>query len=151
MISNNFEYFDKNAKSYDIKLFMKIDDNLKLPSNKTFGLFFSAIFFLIYLWLFFKYQNNQIWVFILGFIFLVLGRLNSKILKYPNLLWIKFGYFLGIIISPIIMGVIFFLVITPINVIMKIFQKDVIGLKKKGRNTYWLNRNDDRKSMRNQF
>ncbi len=151
MISNNFEYFDKNAKSYDIKLFMKIDDNLKLPSNKTFGLFFSAIFFLIYLWLFFKYQNNQIWVFILGFIFLVLGLLNSKILKYPNLLWIKFGYFLGIIISPIIMGVIFFLVITPINVIMKIFQKDVIGLKKKGRNTYWLNRNDDRKSMRNQF
>ena len=132
MISNNFEYFDKNAKSYDIKLFMKIDDNLKLPSNKTFGLFFSAIFFLIYLWLFFKYQNNQIWVFILGFIFLVLGLLNSKILKYPNLLWIKFGYFLGIIISPIIMGVIFFLVITPINVIMKIFQKDVIGLKKKG-------------------
>tara|TARA_A100001011_G_scaffold341899_1_gene375043 strand:+ start:497 stop:952 length:456 start_codon:yes stop_codon:yes gene_type:complete len=151
LISNNFEYFDKNAKSYDIKLFMKIDDNLKLPSNKTFGLFFSAIFFLIYLWLFFKYQNNQIWVFILGFIFLVLGLLNSKILKYPNLLWIKFGYFLGIIISPIIMGVIFFLVITPINVIMKIFQKDVIGLKKKGRNTYWLNRNDDRKSMRNQF
>ena len=131
MISNNFEYFDKNAKSYDIKLFMKIDDNLKLPSNKTFGLFFSAIFFLIYLWLFFKYQNNQIWVFILGFIFLVLGLLNSKILKYPNLLWIKFGYFLGIIISPIIMGVIFFLVITPINVIMKIFQKDVIGLKKR--------------------
>ncbi len=151
MISNNFEYFDKNAKSYDIKLFMKIDDNLKLPSNKTFGLFFSAIFFLIYLWLFFKYQNNQIWVFILGFIFLVLGLLNSKILKYPNLLWIKFGYFLGLIISPIIMGVIFFLVITPINVVMKIFQKDVIGLKKKGRNTYWLNRNDDRKSMRNQF
>ena len=124
---------------------------LNCRQTKHSDCFFSAIFFLIYLWLFFKYQNNQIWVFILGFIFLVLGLLNSKILKYPNLLWIKFGYFLGIIISPIIMGVIFFLVITPINVIMKIFQKDVIGLKKKGRNTYWLNRNDDRKSMRNQF
>ena len=110
---------------------MKLKSHHKLPSNKTFGLFFSVIFFLIYGWLFFRYQNNQVWLVILGVFFLVLGLLNSKLLNYPNLFWMKLGYFLGLIISPLIMGIIFFLVITPINILMKIFQKDIIGLKKK--------------------
>ena len=129
---------------------MKLDSHHKLPSNKTFGLFFSVIFFLIYGWLFFKYQNNQVWLVILGVFFLVLGLLNSKLLNYPNLFWMKLGYFLGLIISPLIMGIIFFLVITPINILMKIFQKDIIGLKKKG-DSYWKNRNEKIKNMRNQF
>ncbi len=129
---------------------MKLKSHHKLPSNKTFGLFFSVIFFLIYGWLFFRYQNNQVWLVILGVFFLVLGLLNSKLLNYPNLLWMKLGYFLGLIISPLIMGIIFFLVITPINILMKIFQKDIIGLKKKG-DSYWKNRNEKIKNMRNQF
>ena len=129
---------------------MKLKSHHKLPSNKTFGLFFSVIFFLIYGWLFFRYQNNQVWLVILGVFFLVLGLLNSKLLNYPNLFWMKLGYFLGLIISPLIMGIIFFLVITPINILMKIFQKDIIGLKKKG-DSYWKNRNEKIKNMRNQF
>tara|TARA_B100000886_G_C20419946_1_gene491045 strand:- start:2149 stop:2538 length:390 start_codon:yes stop_codon:yes gene_type:complete len=129
---------------------MKLKTQQKLPSNKTFGLFFSAIFFLIYSWLLLKYQNNQSWLIILGFIFLTLGLLNSKILHYPNLFWIKFGNILGLVISPIVMGIIFFLVITPINMIMKIFQKDIIGLEKK-KHSYWINRSKDQKDMRNQF
>ena len=129
---------------------MKLKTQQKLPSNKTFGLFFSAIFFLIYLWLLLKYQNNQSWLIILGLIFLTLGLLNSKILHYPNLFWIKFGNILGLVISPIAMGIIFFLVITPINIIMKIFQKDIIGLEKK-KHSYWINRSKDQKDMRNQF
>ena len=129
---------------------MKLKTQQKLPSNKTFGLFFSAIFFLIYLWLLLKYQNNQSWLIILGLIFLTLGLLNSKILHYPNLFWIKFGNILGLVISPIVMGIIFFLVITPINIIMKIFQKDIIGLEKK-KHSYWINRSKDQKDMRNQF
>ena len=129
---------------------MKLKSHHKLPSNKTFGLFFSVIFFLIYGWLFFRYQNNQVWLVILGVFFLVLGLLNSKLLSYPNLFWMKLGYFLGLIISPLIMGIIFFLVITPINILMKIFQKDIIGLKKKG-DSYWKNRNEKIKNMRNQF
>ena len=129
---------------------MKLKTQHKLPSNKTFGLFFSAIFFLIYLWLLLKYQNNQSWLIILGLIFLTLGLLNSKILHYPNLFWIKFGNILGLVISPIVMGIIFFLVITPINIIMKIFQKDIIGLEKK-KHSYWINRSKDQKDMRNQF
>ena len=129
---------------------MKLKTQQKLPSNKTFGLFFSAIFFLIYSWLLLKYQNNQSWLIILGFIFLTLGLLNSKILHYPNLFWIKFGNILGLVISPIVMGIIFFLVITPINIIMKIFQKDIIGLEKK-KHSYWINRSKDQKDMRNQF
>ncbi len=129
---------------------MKLESDQKLPSNKTFGLFFSVVFFLIYGWIFFKYQNNQIWLIILGIIFLVLGLMNSKLLNYPNLLWMKFGVILGLIISPLIMGIIFFLVITPINLLMKIFQKDIIGLKKK-RGSYWTNRNENNKNMRNQF
>ena len=130
---------------------MKFDSNHKLPSNKTFGLFFSGVFFLIYLWLFFKYQNNQIWIIILSLIFLVLGLFNSRILHYPNFIWIKFGYILGRIISPIIMAVIFFFVITPINFVMKIFQKDLIGLKKNNRDSYWIDRDKNNKNMRNQF
>ena len=100
--------------------------------------------------MFFRYQNNQVWLVILGVFFLVLGLLNSKLLNYPNLFWMKLGYFLGLIISPLIMGIIFFLVITPINILMKIFQKDIIGLKKKG-DSYWKNRNEKIKNMRNQF
>ena len=129
---------------------MKLKSHHELPSNKTIGLFFSVIFFLIYGWLFFRYQNNQVWLVILGVFFLVLGLLNSKLLNYPNLFWMKLGYFLGLIISPLIMGIIFFLVITPINILMKIFQKDIIGLKKKG-DSYWKNRNEKIKNMRNQF
>ena len=129
---------------------MKLKSHHELPSNKTFGLFFSVIFFLIYGWLFFRYQNNQVWLVILGVFFLVLGLLNSKLLNYPNLFWMKLGYFLGLIISPLIMGIIFFLVITPINILMKIFQKDIIGLKKKG-DSYWKNRNEKIKNLMNQF
>ena len=129
---------------------MKLESDQKLQSNKTLGLFFSVVFFLIYGWIFFKYQNNQIWLIILGIIFLVLGLMNSKLLNYPNLLWMKFGVILGLIISPLIMGIIFFFVITPINLLMKIFQKDIIGLKKK-RGSYWTNRNENNKNMRNQF
>ena len=86
----------------------------------------------------------------MGLIFLLLGLLNSKLLHYPNLMWIKLGYILGLIISPIIMAIIFFLVITPINILMKIFQKDIIGLKK-NKFSYWSKRNENNKNMRNQF
>ena len=129
---------------------MKLEARQKLPSNRTFGLFFSVVFIIIYSWLFFKYQNNQIWLIVLGLVFLLLGLLNSKLLHYPNLMWIKLGYILGLIISPIIMAIIFFLVITPINILMKIFQKDIIGLKK-NKFSYWSKRRENNKNMRNQF
>ena len=129
---------------------MKLEARQKLPSNRTFGLFFSVVFIIIYSWLFFKYQNNQIWLIIFGLIFLLLVLLNSKFIHSPNLIWIKLGYILGLIISPIIMAIIFFLVITPINILMKIFQKDIIGLKK-NKFSYWSKRNENNKNMRNQF
>ena len=84
--------------------------------------------------------------------FLFLGLLNSKILTPLNKLWFRFGLFLGKIISPIIMGVIFFLVVTPIGLLMRFFGKDVLNLKlNKKKSSYWIEKNGPKSKMKNQF
>ena len=87
----------------------------------------------------------------LTIIFFILGILNSKILTPLNKLWFRFGIFLGNFISPIIMGIVFFLVVTPTGLIMKLFRKDLINLKKNNSNTYWIEKKDIKSSMKNQF
>tara|TARA_B100000989_G_scaffold110244_1_gene80858 strand:- start:1150 stop:1416 length:267 start_codon:yes stop_codon:yes gene_type:complete len=87
----------------------------------------------------------------ISFTFLFLGLINSKFLSPLNNLWFRFGIFLGKIISPIIMGIIFYLVVTPIGLLMRILGKDLLKLKFNNEKSYWIEKNDPKSKMKNQF
>ncbi len=125
--------------------------NIKLPSNRNFGIVFFVVFLIIALWPVLKQNEIRIWSLIISFIFFVLGLINSKLLAPLNKLWFKFGILLGNIISPIVMGIVFFLVVTPTGLVMRIFRKDILKLKKNSRDSYWINKDNTNSSMRNQF
>ena len=125
--------------------------NIKLPSNRNFGIVFFIVFLIIALWPVLKQNEIRIWSLIISFIFFVLGLINSKLLTPLNKLWFKFGILLGNIISPIVMGIVFFLVVTPTGLVMRIFRKDILKLKKNSNDTYWINKDNTNSSMRNQF
>ena len=125
--------------------------NIKLPSNRNFGIVFFIVFLIIALWPVLKQNEIRIWSLIISFIFFVLGLINSKLLTPLNKLWFKFGILLGNIISPIVMGIVFFLVVTPTGLVMRIFRKDILKLKKNSNDTYWINKDSTNSSMRNQF
>ena len=127
------------------------NETIKLPSNRSFGIIFFIVFLIIALWPL-KYNGDvRIIPICISLIFLILGLFNSNFLKPLNFLWMKFGILLGNIISPIVMGIIFFLVITPIAMIMKILGKDLLSLKKNKNNTYWIEKSGPKSRMKNQF
>ena len=125
--------------------------NIKLPSNRNFGIVFFIVFLIIALWPLLKQNEIRIWSLIISFIFFVLGLINSKLLTPLNKLWFKFGIILGNIIAPIVMGIVFFLVVTPTGLIMRIFRKDILKLKKNNKDSYWIDKDNTNNSMRNQF
>ena len=125
--------------------------NIKLPSNRNFGIVFFIVFLIIALWPILKQNEIRIWSLIISFIFFVLGLINSKLLTPLNKLWFKFGILLGNIIAPIIMGIVFFLVVTPTGLIMRFLRKDILRLKKNSNDSYWINKDNTNSSMRNQF
>ena len=126
-------------------------DDIKISSNRSFGIVFFIVFLLIALYPLTYSQDIRIWSVIISIIFLVLGLFNSKILTPLNKLWFKFGIFLGKIISPIIMGIIFFLVVTPIGLLMRLLGKDLINLKYNKNKSYWIEKNGPKSKMKNQF
>ena len=126
-------------------------NDVKIGSNKSFGIVFFIVFFLISLYPLTNQENIRVWSLIISLIFLILGLLNSKILNPLNKLWFKFGMILGRIISPIIMSIIFFLVVTPIALIMKLLKKDLLNLKFNKTNTYWIEKSGSKSKMKNQF
>ena len=125
--------------------------NIKLPSNRNFGIVFFVVFLIIALWPVLKQNEIRIWSLIISFIFFVLGLINSKLLTPLNKLWFKFGILLGNIISPIVMGIVFFIFVTPTGIIMRLLRKDLIGLKKNNEKTYWIKKNSNMFSMKKQF
>ena len=126
-------------------------DEVKLNSNRSFGVVFFIVFLLIGLYPLLKGNDLRIWSLIISFIFLVLGLINSRILTPLNKLWFKFGLLLGKFISPIIMGIIFFIVVTPIGIIMRLFKQDLLNLKFNKKKTYWIDKTDPKSKMKNQF
>ncbi len=126
-------------------------DDFKISSNRSFGIVFFIVFLLITLYPLTYNGEIRIWSAIISLIFLVLGLLNSKILTPLNKLWFKFGIFLGKIISPVIMGIIFFLVVTPIGLIMRLLGKDVLNLKYNKSKSYWIEKKGPKSKMKNQF
>ena len=126
-------------------------DEVKLSSNRSFGVVFFIVFLLIGLYPLLKGNDLRIWSLIISFIFLALGLINSRILTPLNRLWFKFGLLLGKFISPIIMGIIFFIVVTPIGIIMRLFKKDLLNLKFNEKETYWIEKKGPKSKMKNQF
>lgn len=122
-----------------------------MSTNKSFGIVFFIVFIIIALYPLLNQENLRIWSLIISFLFLILGLLNSKILTPFNKLWFKFGIILGKVFSPLIMGIIFFFVITPIALLMKVMKKDLLNLKFNSKKTYWIERTDSESSMKNQF
>ena len=126
-------------------------DDIKVGSNKSFGIVFFVVFLLVSIYPLINNEGIRIWSLVISLIFLVLGILNSNLLSPLNKIWFKFGIFLGKIISPIIMGIIFFLVVTPIGLIMRLFGKDVLNLKYNDYKTYWIEKTGPKSKMKNQF
>ena len=126
-------------------------NNIKIGSNKSFGVFFSIVFLLISLYPLINSEEIKVWSLIISLVFLVLGILNSKILTPLNKLWFKFGILLGSFVSPIVMGVIFFFVVTPTAILMRIIGKDLLNLKRNKKKSYWVKRPKLISKMKNQF
>ena len=124
----------------------------KLPSNKNFGLVFFVFFLIIGLWPLLGTNEIRYWSIFFSIIFFLLGITNSKLLNPLNKIWFNFGILLGKMISPLVMGIIFFLVVTPIGVIMRVFGKDILSLKYNKKNkSYWIEKNGPKSKMKNQF
>ena len=126
-------------------------NDIKISSNRSFGVVFFIVFLLIALYPLLNNNEVRLWSLIISVLFLILGILNSKILSPLNKIWFKFGLILGKIISPIIMGIIFFLVVTPIGFIMKLLGKDLINLKFNNKKSYWIEKSGPKSKMKNQF
>ena len=124
---------------------------IKISSNKSFGIVFFIFFLIIALWPLINDENIRLWSLIVSIIFLTLGIINSKILTPLNNLWFKFGLFLGKIVSPIVMGITFFFIVTPTGIIMRLIGKDILNLKRNNLNTYWIEKKNENSSMKNQF
>ena len=125
--------------------------DIKLPSNKSFGIVFTVFFSLISFWPLLTGSEIRIWSLVIAVIFLILAAINSKILTPLNSLWFKFGLILGKFISPIVLGIVFFLVVTPTGIIMRLIGKDLLNLKKNNLKTYWVEKQNEDTSMKNQF
>ncbi len=126
-------------------------DDVKISSNRNFGIVFFVVFLIIAIYPLLNDNSIRLWSLIIGIIFLILGIINSKVLTPFNILWMKFGLLLGKIVSPIVMGFVFFGVVTPISIIMKLLRKDLLNLKRNKKETYWLKKEEIKSNMKNQF
>tara|TARA_B100000886_G_C20240766_1_gene414518 strand:- start:61 stop:444 length:384 start_codon:yes stop_codon:yes gene_type:complete len=126
-------------------------DEIKISSNRSFGIVFFIVFFLISTYPILNGDQIRIWSLIISLLFLILGLLNSGILFPLNKIWFRFGILLGKIISPLVMGLIFFIVVTPIGLLMRLLNKDLLKLKFNNQKSYWIEKSEPKSKMKNQF
>ena len=131
---------------------MASKSKIKISSNRSFGLVFFVVFLIIALWPLKSEGEFRLWSLAISIIFFILGVLNSKLLTPLNRLWFKFGIFLGAIVSPIIMGIVFFSVVTPIGLFMRLLGNDLLKMRKvQNTSTYWIKRGKQQSTMKKQF
>ena len=131
---------------------MLLKSKIKTSSNRNFGLVFFIVFLILGFWPIINGGEIRIWLVVISLIFLVLGMMKSKLLTTLNIIWFKFGMILGAIVAPVVMGAVFFLVVTPIGIVMIIMGKDLINKKyDKKKKTYWITRRTSVGSMKRQF
>jgi len=131
---------------------MTSNTKINISSNRSFGLVFFVLFLIVALWPL-KYEEDiRLWSLVLSIIFFILGVLNSKLLTPLNKLWFKFGIFLGSIVSPFVMGLVYFLVVAPIGIFIRLLGKDLLKKNKiANASTYWIKRNKQHSTMKKQF
>ena len=127
------------------------ENKIKIGSNRSFGIVFFVVFLIISLFPILKGNDIRIWSLLVSLTFLILGLINSNVLSPLNKLWFKFGLLLGNFISPIVMGFVFFLVVTPIGLFMRLIGKDLLNLNKKNVKSYWIDKTGPKSKMKNQF
>jgi hypothetical protein len=128
----------------------KKEININKKSNITFGILFFIFFLIIGLYPLNSDQTIRVWSVVLSLVFLIITIIKPNLFTSLNKFWIKFGLLLGKIISPIVMGLVFFFIVTPTGILIRILKKDVMGLKR-GASSYWINREDKAQSMKKQF
>ena len=127
------------------------ENKIKIGSTRSFGIVFFVVFLIISLFPIIKGNDIRIWSLLVSLTFLILGLINSNVLSPLNKLWFKFGLLLGNFISPIVMGFVFFLVVTPIGLFMRLIGKDLLNLNKKNVKSYWIDKTGPKSKMKNQF
>ena len=120
-------------------------------TNRSFGIVFFIVFLIISLWPLLNNDQIRYWALFVSILFLLLGIINSKVLTPLNKIWFKFGILLGKIVSPLVLAIIFFLVVTPTGLIMRMLGKDLLNLKKNKNKTYWIKKENNLSNMKNQF
>lgn len=125
----------------------------KISSNRSFGVIFFIFFLILSIYPIFNGLKINIYFLLIGLIFLVLGLLNSKLLYPLNFLWNKLGIYLGMLVSPLVMGILYFLIVFPTKLVLSILGKDILNLKVTNKNSYWNYRNNkiNKSNMDNQF
>ena len=126
-------------------------DKIKISSNKSFGIVFFIVFFIFSIYPIINDNEIRVWSIVVSIIFLIMGLRNSRYLTPLNIIWFKFGILLGNLISPIVMGLIFFTIVTPIGLLMRIFSKNFLNLKKNNDSSYWVKTSNQKSKMKNQF
>jgi len=132
---------------------MKKNLSISKKNNITFGIIFIIFFLVIgfYSLMIGEKSGIRIWSLVLSLVLLIVTIIKPNLFTFPNKLWIQFGMLLGKIISPIVMSLVFFFVVTPTGTLMRILtKKDVMGLKREA-HSYWINRENKINSMKNQF
>jgi hypothetical protein len=129
---------------------MKNSIKIKSKDNITFGILFFILFLIIGLYPLKSDEAIRVWSVVLSLVLLIITIIKPNLFTFLNKFWIKFGILLGKIISPIVMGLVFFFVVTPIGILVRVLKKDVMGLKR-GASSYWINREDKVQTMKKQF
>ena len=127
------------------------NEKIKIGSNKSFGIVFFILFLFIGLYPILNNDSIRLWSLVIAALFLILGIFNSKLLSPLNKIWYKFGILLSKLISPLIIGLIFFFVVTPTGLLMRIIGKDLLNLKFNKKKSYWINKSDLNDNMKNQY
>ena len=124
----------------------------KKSPERSFGLLFGFIFLIISIWPLFFIGDLRLWSLIISVIFFSITFIKPIILRRLNKIWIKFGEVLGVVIAPIVMAFVYFLILTPISIIVRLFGKDLLNLKFfEKRKTYWIKRKKEISTMNRQF
>tara|TARA_B100000242_G_C42853168_1_gene396103 strand:- start:249 stop:623 length:375 start_codon:yes stop_codon:yes gene_type:complete len=124
---------------------------MKSNNNKSLGLLFFFVFIIISFWPLLNGGNVRIWSIVIAIIFLTLALVKPQILNPLTKLWIKFGELIGKFISPIVIGLIYFVILTPIGLLMRLFNKDLLNLKFSKESSYWIKRETKLNSMDKQY
>ena len=131
---------------------MLLKSKIKAGSNRNFGMVFFIVFLILGFWPITDGREIRIWLVVISLVFLILGMMKSKLLTPLNQLWFKLGMMLGAIVAPIVMGAVFFLVVTPIGIFMRLMGKDLLNRKyNKKKETYWIKRRTSTGPMKRQF